>query len=127
MFADDSNISFSGTILFELENLMNSSLINLNRWLIANKLSLNIAKTVFMVIGSRQRLATFNNDELRVAVDTVRLQTVIDRLRKLQNRAARVITCSVYDNSSSHLLDGLQWNSLPVNRQKQENPFNLSF
>ena len=44
---------------------MNSSLINLNRWLIANKLSLNIAKTEFMVIGSRQRLATFNN-ELRV-------------------------------------------------------------
>ena len=91
MFADDSNISFSGTILFELENLMNSSLINLNRWLIADKLSLNIAKTEFMVIGSRQCLATFNNDELRVSVDTVRHQTVIDRLQKHQNRAARVI------------------------------------
>ena len=53
----------------DLENLMNSSLVNLNRWLIANKLSLNIAKTEFMVIDSRQRLATFDNHELRVTVD----------------------------------------------------------
>ena len=49
---------------------MNSTLVNLNRWLIANKLSLNIAKTEFMVIGSRQRLATFDNHELRVTVDS---------------------------------------------------------
>ena len=49
---------------------MNSSLVNLNRWLIANKLSLNIAKSEFMVIGLRQRLATFNNHELRVTVDS---------------------------------------------------------
>ena len=49
---------------------MNCSLVNLNRWLIANKLSLNIAKTEFMVIGSRQRLATFDNHELRVTVDS---------------------------------------------------------
>ena len=49
---------------------MNSSLVNLSRWLKANKLSLNIAKTEFMVIGSRQRLATFDNHELRVTVDS---------------------------------------------------------
>ena len=61
MFADDTNISY---------NSMNSSLVNLNRWLKANKLSLNIAKTEFMVIGSRQRLATFDNHELRVTVDS---------------------------------------------------------
>ena len=69
MFADDINISFSSENLSELENVINSSLINLNKWLIANKLSLNIAKTEFMVIGSRQRLSTFNSHELRVTVD----------------------------------------------------------
>ena len=51
MFADDTNISYSSNNPTDLENLMNSSLVNLNRWLIANKLSLNIAKTEFMVIG----------------------------------------------------------------------------
>ena len=39
---------------------MNAELINLNTWLHSNKLSLNIAKTELMVIGSRQRLATFS-------------------------------------------------------------------
>ena len=53
MFADDTNISFSSNTLFDLENLMNFELRSLNRSLLANKLSLNIAKTEFMVIGSR--------------------------------------------------------------------------
>ena len=56
MFAGDTNVCFSIENLSELENAIYSSLINLNRWLIANKLSLNIVKTVFMVIGSRQGL-----------------------------------------------------------------------
>ena len=46
--------------------------------------------------------------------------TLSDRLRKLQNRAARVITRSTYDISSSQLLDQLQWNTLSVNRHKQK-------
>ena len=41
----------------------------LSTWTDGNKFSLNIGKTVFMVILSRQRLATFNNHELRVIVD----------------------------------------------------------
>ena len=69
MFANDTNICFSVEKFSELENAIDSSLINLNRWLIANKLSFNIVKTVFIIIGSRQGLATFNNHELRVTVD----------------------------------------------------------
>ena len=70
MFADDTNISYSNNNPTDLENLMNSSLVNLNRWIKANKLSLNIAKTEFMFIGSRQRLAAFDNHKLRVTVDS---------------------------------------------------------
>ena len=39
MFADNTNISYSSNNPTDLENLMNSSLVNLNRWLIANKLN----------------------------------------------------------------------------------------
>ena len=70
MFADDTNISYSNNNPTDLENLMHSSLVNLNRWIKANKLSLNIAKTEFMVIGSRQRLAAFDNHKLRVTVNS---------------------------------------------------------
>ena len=44
MFADDTNISFSSMKLSDPENLINFDLQSLNRWLIANKLSLNVAK-----------------------------------------------------------------------------------
>jgi hypothetical protein len=34
----------------------------LDDWLVTNKLSLNIIKTDFMVIGSMQRIKTLNNE-----------------------------------------------------------------
>ena len=51
------NTSFRSNNLAELQDLMNADLIKLNSWLEVNKLSLNIAKTELMLIGSRQRLA----------------------------------------------------------------------
>ena len=76
MFADNTNISFSSNTLSDLEHLINFELQSLNRWLIANKLSLNIAKTEFMVIGSRQRLATFDDPELCVTVNNASVKQV---------------------------------------------------
>ncbi|CAB4006188.1 Hypothetical predicted protein, partial [Paramuricea clavata] len=56
MFADDTNVSFAADSLEELQSVINSELERLKSWLITNKLSLNIAKTEFMTIGSRQRI-----------------------------------------------------------------------
>ena len=58
MFADDNNISLTAKTLTELKLEINPELSNLNRWLKANELSLNVAKTELMIIGSRQRLDT---------------------------------------------------------------------
>ena len=49
-------ISYASDSLDEIQNVINSELKNLNSWLIANRLSLNITKTEFMTIGSRQRM-----------------------------------------------------------------------
>lgn len=68
MFADDTNISFSGKTLTELENRMNNELVKVKAWLETNRLSLNVAKTEFMVVGSRQRLSTFDNHDMRVEI-----------------------------------------------------------
>ena len=64
MFADDTNITLPGCTFTELEQATNSELTNLCSWLKANKLSLNIAKTAFMVIGSRQKFLAENCGEL---------------------------------------------------------------
>ena len=171
---------------------MNIELGKLKEWFNVNKLSLNVAKTEFMVIGSRQRLATFDDHEINVFVGNDQIERVnsskslglkidedltwkrhideiskkvlaaisalkrirsyisqdtagrvyqgriepyfsycspvwdgigsklSDKLQKLQNRAARVITRSSYDASSSSVLEELRWNNLYTNRKMQK-------
>ena len=70
MFADDTNITVNGcTFALELEQETNSELNNLYSWLKANKLSLNIAKTEFMVISTRQKFLAENCSEINTQLD----------------------------------------------------------
>ena len=62
MFADDTNITLSAKTLTELKQALIPELSKLSCWLKANKLSLNVAKTELMIIGSRQRLSVQNED-----------------------------------------------------------------
>ena len=62
MFADDTSISYSANTTGELQNVINSELKKLNSWLITNRLSLNIVKTEFMVIGSQQKLRSLDSE-----------------------------------------------------------------
>ena len=55
-------ISYTSDSTKELQNVINTELKGLNDWLTTNKLSLNIVKTEFMVVGSRQRIKTLNNE-----------------------------------------------------------------
>ena len=192
MYADDINISFQSNNFVQLQDCMNTELKSLNSWLEVNKLSLNIVKNEFMVIGSRQRLATHANLDLDVFVDNKRISRVssseslgltmdesltwsklidniskkissgigalkrmrsfisretaikgykgliepyltycasvwdgmgielCEKLQKLQNRAARAITCSSYDIRSTSLLEELNWNKLAINRRMKK-------
>ena len=56
MFADDTNITLSAKTVADLKLAVTSELNSLTCWLRANRLSLNVAKTELMIIGSRQRL-----------------------------------------------------------------------
>ena len=47
-------------------------------------------------------------------------QQLSDELQKLQNRAIRVITKSIYDTSSRYLLNSLGWDNLSIRRAKQK-------
>jgi hypothetical protein len=76
MYADDTNISFQSSNLTDLEEIMNTELSSLNTWLNANRLSLNITKTEFMVIGSRQRLIYHDVNNLNICVDNTQIKRV---------------------------------------------------
>ena len=65
MYADDTNVTFAASDTPGLETKINTELKSINLWLRANKLSLNVAKTEFMVISSRQKLQSLNDKTLK--------------------------------------------------------------
>ena len=56
MYADDTSITFVGNDVDEMNNCINLDLERICVWLAANKLTLNMTKTEFLLIGSKQRL-----------------------------------------------------------------------
>ena len=66
LFADDTNLTASGDSIPHLETAVNSDLENLRKWLIANRLTLNVAKTEFMLIGSKQMIKSISDLQLNV-------------------------------------------------------------
>ena len=56
MFADDTSLTAAAETLSEVEKRANEDLRNVHNWLSANKLNLNIAKTEYVLIGSRHRI-----------------------------------------------------------------------
>ena len=56
MFADDTTLTASGKSISELQVTINHNLANVKQWLSANKLSLNLIKTEYLLIGSRHNI-----------------------------------------------------------------------
>ena len=56
LFPEDTNLTFSGCSLAALQDDMTNDLKGIKSWLSANKLRLNVLKTDFMIIRSRQRV-----------------------------------------------------------------------
>ena len=71
---DDANLTASSHSIAEI--VANSDLENLRHWLIANKLSLNVAKTEFMLIGSPQMLRNVSNYQANILIDNKQIQQV---------------------------------------------------
>ena len=53
---DVTNLTASGDPMTDVQYAVYSNLKNLRNWLMANKLGLNIAKTEFMLLDSRQMI-----------------------------------------------------------------------
>ena len=74
MYADDTNVTFSAATIPDLESQINGDLKYIDRWLKANALSLNVAKTDFIVIiRSRQKLQPLNDYTMNIHIDGVPL------------------------------------------------------
>ena len=56
MYADDTTISVAGDTAAQVETLMNADLISIKKWLESNKLTINVTKTEYILIGSSYKL-----------------------------------------------------------------------
>ena len=55
LFADDTNALLEGYDIMTLEQALNTEISKVSNWLIANKLSINIKKTNYIIFKSRQK------------------------------------------------------------------------
>ena len=78
MFADDTNLTASGDTVQEVQAAVNSDLENLRKWLIANKLSLNVTKTEFMLIGSKSMIKRISDPQPNILIDNKQIKQVYE-------------------------------------------------
>ena len=63
MYADDTNLTVCSDDFNYLQAILNSNLNNIHQWIVvANKLTLNVNKTEYMIIGTRQKFKNFSSD-----------------------------------------------------------------
>ena len=86
MYADDTHLTYADNNIGSIELCLSEDLLNVHTWLNANKLTLNMTKTEFMLIGSGQRLNTIaaspsvlmNGTQVKQVATTKSLGVTID-------------------------------------------------
>lgn len=78
LFADDTNLTATGETINEVEIAMNLDLENLRKWLQANKLSLNVAKTEFLLIGSKSFLRSRLDRQPDIFIEKEKVKQVFE-------------------------------------------------
>jgi hypothetical protein len=104
LFADDSNLFYSHKSLQCLETDLNNQLYNVNEWLCANKLSLNIEKSNFVIFHPPQKKISYpinlkiNNKILEEKTSIKYLGVIIDshlnwkdHVHELSNKISRSV------------------------------------
>lgn len=66
LFADDTNLLVSGTSCQDVMNILNPELQKLALWFNVNKLSLNVAKTNYILFGSKRRFVPDSNFQIKI-------------------------------------------------------------
>ncbi len=85
MFADDTTLTVSGKSIQEVEGAINHDLASIKCWLFSNKLSLNLVKTEYLLIGSQ-----YNINNLLTAPNVYVGDTPINRVRVTKALGAHI-------------------------------------
>ena len=75
MYADDTSITFASCEIEKISRCVNSDLERIRIWLAANTLTLNMTKTEFLLICSRQRMLNFTSS-LAIKINQIPVKQV---------------------------------------------------
>ena len=75
LFADDTNLTYADNDLNKITSVLNDDLKILQNWLNMNKLSLNVMKTKYMFVASRQRLSNIP-EQLDISISGIEIKRV---------------------------------------------------
>ncbi len=75
LFADDTNLTYTDNDLNKITSVLNDDLKILQNWLNMNKLSLNVMKTKYMFVTSRQRLSNIP-EQLDISISGIEIERV---------------------------------------------------
>ena len=73
LYADNRVIYFSSSSVAEIEHFLNEDLSKLSLWFKRNRLTLNISKSKFILIGSPQKISSCNN--INIVIDKLSLKS----------------------------------------------------
>ena len=96
MFADDTNIFLKHRDIDRSKELMNTELMKVHNWFLANKLVLNVSKTHFMTFGNNSNIS--NVDLVINGLEIEQLKTVkflgvfIDEDMKWKSHVSNILT-----------------------------------
>ena len=88
MYGDDTHLTYASNNIHNIQTSLNEDLENFHNWLRTNKQTLNMTKTEFMLIGSRQRLG----------IVTVSPTLAINDFRVTQVATAKSLGVTIDDN-----------------------------
>ena len=66
LFADDTNVYYSGKNTSDVSNVLNQEMERVSDWLIANQLSINFKKTNYVIFKPRQKRLNLTNFSLKI-------------------------------------------------------------
>ena len=68
MYADDTSLCCQSLDINQLNEVINNDLKKLQKWLIGNKLSLNVIRTQSMLISTKQKQTILRNQDLKLSL-----------------------------------------------------------
>ena len=86
IFADDTGLMAASESFPHLKNLIEEDIQSLVKWLANNKLTLNVLKTEFLIIGSKTRLSRLEDDFIYFGRRGVYLQVTIPQIIRICDR-----------------------------------------